>query len=333
MLRLCLLALLVPLPLAAADENDDVSTRHFKRNIFLDGAKDYRPAVAFQHEMSAPGDAVRFELVFKRGLVRKKGRGTTAGIYLEYNDATRPTHSKTNPFCPIPLQKGWNPEWKSFVGDGFKFPNPEDGYWYTWGRQREPLARPVLVRFPERGRYRIRIKGVTDEQDRDIRAATLVGITEIGVGPALPAIVRRATPARPGELLPPIPAPVPGAKERLFVPTGRAATSILAIERESPRSVAAGEEFTVTIRVRNLTAHPIDGLTIVEEGAKLDVLTDEAGLEHHADSRLRWPLGTLRARSTKTLTFRAKVRTPGAMARRVRAVFRSVELDQTLEVR
>jgi len=143
---------------------------HFERNVRLDGATRFRPAVAFQHEMRTAERRVTLHLVFKRGL---KG---TSGVVVEVNDATRKTHPEKNPFA---AWRAPSPHWKA---------GKRPGVWFTSARTTKRLERPIVLRFDKPGRYRIRISGLPDEGRRE--APTLVGITE-GVDDDVPKNPRR----------------------------------------------------------------------------------------------------------------------------------------------
>ncbi len=320
-------ALLLLLALPAAAEHDD---RFFERNVFLDGETCYRPAVGYQHEMTAPGREVVLHLVWRRGLYRLsqtgKARGTTAGVFIEANDATRPTHPRDNPFCPIPVQRGWNPDWTDCVDDAaWPWPNEEPGYWYTWDRRKECLERPIVLRFAEAGRYRIRIAGVVDEQRTDIRVPTLMGITEVDAG--------FAPEAAPPEAFAREPEPERKRRVELAYPTGRRATSLLLLERETPLRMREGERFTYVIRVKNLTRDPIEGVAVVEDGDALKDARGDPPPRVGERGELFWDLGDLAPREEREIRVEASAAGAGPLVRSVRVLLESPPLSQAADVR
>jgi len=319
-----LLTALVLLPLSAAGAAEKrPEGRYYPIGVFLAGGTQERAPVEALHVMRAPARDVILHIVFEKGLYRlsRTGatRGTTAGVYIEVNDAELPTHPVRNPFCPIPVDRGRNPDWKEFVERDFPFPNPEPGYWYTWAKVRETLERPIHLHFSEPGRFRIRVRGVTDLRRKDIRVATLAGITEVGAAPE-PEI----------KLAP----PAAGARRvELAVPTGRRATSVFLVQREAPPTVKAGETFPYTIRVINLTGDAIENVQVVESGEEeLRIEGSTPPFKRIAGPALAWELGTLRARETRTIKVRAAAVRAGSLVRALTLRWDSKPLLQIVDV-
>jgi len=297
--------------------------RYYPIGIFLAGGTRERAPVEALHVMHAPARDVILHLVFEKGLYRisqtGKTRGTTAGVYIELNDAELPTHPVRNPFCPLPVDRGRNPDWKEFVERDFPFPNPVPGYWYTWAKVRETLERPIRLHFDEPGRYRIRVRGVTDLRRKDVRVATLAGITEVGTAPD--RTIKLAPPAA-------------GARRvELAVPTGRRATSVFLLQREAPPAVKAGATFGYTLRVINLSGEAVENVQVVESGEEeLRIEGSSIPFRRIPGPALAWALGTLRPRETRTIRVRATAVRAGSLVRGVTLRWDSKPLLQIVDV-
>ncbi len=269
--------------------------RFAEKSVYLDGGVGNRPPIEHIHEMAGPAREVVLHLSFRKGLFRlsKTGdrKGTFGGLYVEVNDGTRPTDPIQNPYKPIAVQRANNADWMDFVANDFPYPNPEPGYWYTWGRSTEDLKRSLRLDLGARSRYRIRVRGVVDDRREVVRVPTLVGITEVDDAAATEAPREQAAPKA-----------VTGKSELAF-PTGDKETSVLWIEREAPISVRPGEKFTYTIRVTNLTDMDVGAVTVVEEGAgRIDLVRSDPPYDGEKEEVVSWRLGTIPARGTKVVT-------------------------------
>ncbi len=279
----------------------EIRGRFAEKNVYLDGGVGNRPPVEHIHEMTGQAREVVLHLALRKGIYRlsKTGdrKGTFSGLYIEVNDATRPADPLQNPYKPIAVQRGNNPDWIDFVANDFPYPNPEPGYWYTWGRSTEELKRPLRLDLGARGSYRIRIRGVLDDRREAVRVPTLVGITEVddaAAPTAAPTPEARATEVTQKAVT---------GKSELAFPTGDRETSVLWIEREAPISVRPGEKFTYTIRVTNLTDMDVGTVTVVEEGAgRIDLVRSEPPYDGEKEEVVSWRLGTIPARGTKLVT-------------------------------
>ncbi len=285
----------------------------------LNGALGEQPATEYVYEMKSKSREVILHLEYKRGLHRlskhKHARGTTAGVYIEVNDADGATHPVRNPFCPLPVQRKWNVDWKEFVDAKFPHPNPQAGYWYTWAKTRSPLKRPIRLRFAEAGRFRIRIRGVTREHRKNMSAATLTGVTEILSGPA-PDYRKRVV----DDLV----------RVTRFVPTGRRRTSVLLLERELPNNIRVGVAFQYTIRVTNLRDQPVTDIVLRESGD--GTLDYKKGVRAELGGAATWNLGTIPPKGSKTLKITAIAVKPGPLRRALSVRYDSSPLAQTVSV-
>jgi hypothetical protein len=76
--------------------------------------------------------------------------------------------------------------------------------------------------------------------------------------------------------------------------------------------------------VRNLLDRPIDEVTVVERGRALVVKSATPAAEAREGGELRWTIGRLPARATRTIVVEA--RAPEGTTRRVRVLFASAPL-------
>jgi hypothetical protein len=293
------------------------------------------------YEMRGPAPEVILHLVWKKGLYRKSRhdntRGTTAGVYLELNDADEPTHPVRNPFVPLPLQPGLNPDWKEFVARDFPHPNPQPGYWYTWARNTNALTRPLRIRFAAPGRYRIRVRGVAPDFRKEKREPTLTAVTEVG-----PALDRTAPDYRkkvmPGEAdaaqgpetaLEEVEAE-PTDPNALAIPTGDRETSVLLVRRDAPADAKVGAAYRYEISVTNLTKEPVLGVVLIETGETKLKYGD--GPTDADETTASWDLGTLEAGETKKVAGEATPLEAGELVRAVIVRFDSTPLVQVANV-
>jgi len=314
-------ALLALMPLVAAAPGRD--SRTFEMRVFLDGASQYRPPVELLHEMSAPALEVVLHLEFRSGLYRVsktgKTRGTTAGIYLEANDAEAPENDPQNPYKPIPFEPYRNGEWKECVAADFPYPNPEPGYWYTFAGTGGKLKRDLRIALSEPQRLRIRIRGVTEEIPNVHRVPTLVAITELGIREGA------APPAPPPA---PAPEPPPVNRARLPFPGVPGLPDLLELERESPSLIRPGEPFEMTLRVRNLTAQTLSRIAVVESGeGEFRVESAPEEVDRGQEGLLVWRIATLGPNATAVASLTVRAPAEGIPARRTTLSLESAPLD------
>lgn len=329
-MRILLVLFLLPLIGLAGPEG-----RRYDVNVHLAGRTEARPPAEIVYEMRGPAPEVVLHLVWRNGLYRKSRhdntRGTTAGVYLELNDADLATHPVRNPFVPLPLQPGLNPDWKDFVARDFPFPNPEPGYWYTWAKHPDPLERELRIRFAAPGRYRIRVRGVLPDDRKDKREPTLQAVTEIGPALDRPAPDYRKkvmSPDEPGAAA--VPELEPDDPNALAVPTGHRATSVLLVRREAPAEVSVGTAYHYEISVTNLTKEPVVGVVLIETGETK--LKYGAGPTDADETTASWDLGTLEAGETKKVGGEATPLQEGELVRAVIVRYDSTPLVQTATV-
>lgn len=309
-MRILLVLALLPFVGLAGPEG-----RRYAVNVHLAGRDQARPAVEVVHEMRGPAKEIILHFLWERGFYRKSKhdntRGTTGGVYIEVNDADEPTHPVRNPFSPLPVQAGANPDWKEYVGRDFPYPNPEAGYWYTWAKERKPFERVIRLKFVGAGRYRIRVRGVLVDEKKDKRVPTLTAITEIGR-----ALDRDAPDYRKKTLT---------EEQGLVVPKG-----VLQVQRDAPAEVKVGAPFNSVITVKNLTDEPVLGVVVIETGqGKLKYA------EGPTDADLRtasWDIGTLKPNETRRILVQATPLEAGALTRAVIVRYDSKPLLQTTTV-
>ncbi len=272
-----------------------------------------QPAIEVLHTMKSVAREVVLDIVFADGLHRRKGRGTTSGVYIEVNDAEQPTHPVRNPFAPLPVDRRHNREWKDFVSREFPYPNPEPGYWYTWGKQRQPLKRPIKLRFAHAGRYRIRVRGVLPPDGQGPHTPTLMRVIEVGHGILAPHL------------------PVGWQRAERALPTGERETSSLLIQRDAPKTVAVGETFEYIVRVRNISTRKISNVSLVERGAEgVAILKSSAAMQVESPGVCSWAIGALEAGATREVKLSARIDTEGAPERHLHARWLSAPATQKI---
>lgn len=158
---------------------------------------------------------------------------------------------------------------------------------------------------------------------------SLIGIVLIAgglVGCADRGAPRTTTTAQAGAPPPPAAAekeaPPPGAppeaqrgmqRYELAYPTGDRETAAVLVEKFTPGEVRAGQRYTYTIRVTNLTDAPLSNVTINETAKGIEI---EEGRPARTRVRIRepgrWVIGMLPPGATETIEVTAVARGPGA---------------------
>lgn len=166
--KLVLLPALASAALAAPGIEADL----YDKFVYLAPGDDPHNPEFVEHEMENEGVEVHVLLRFRFGLygIGRLGelQPAVAGVILQLNDATRPTDEK-NPFVVARLQRDANPDWFS----------DEPGVWLTRARTNENLERTIIFRLPGKGRYRVRITGLFNDNAIERRVPILTGVAEV----------------------------------------------------------------------------------------------------------------------------------------------------------
>lgn len=99
--------------------------------------------------------------------------------------------------------------------------------------------------------------------------------------------------------------------QRAF-PTGQAQTSVVLLERFTPRAVRMGRDFDYQVKLTNLTAAAIEDVVLTEQfplNFNLGTMTPPP--DRTEGGRAHWNLGTLGPRATKTIQARGTTNSPG----------------------
>jgi hypothetical protein len=168
-----------------------------------------------EYSLEAPAAEVHLVLAFRRGLGTMGERATaalaSAQFLVEYNDADRST-CYWNKYRPLPFDQEANPDW--FNDDD------SPGFYATEGASAEMTGRTLVVRFPSKNRWRVRVTPLLGDTDNVRRSPTLVQVAEL----------RDALPRKFEEL-----DPLPAAVEEIQDPAP-------AVEEEAPAEEVPYEE-------------------------------------------------------------------------------------------
>ena len=178
-MRLFVVLLLVGV---AAAEGPEIEAHLHDKFVYLERGAFSDGPTTVEHAMAAEGVEAHFLFVFRFGLYSIGRRGdvapATAGVHIEFNDATRAT-GPGNPMRPAFLQADLNGEWLGRAS--------RPGAFVTSAASNRRLERRIIVRFARKGRYRLRIRGLFDDSAVARRVPILSGIAEVPDLPGAPA--------------------------------------------------------------------------------------------------------------------------------------------------
>ena len=117
------------------------------------------------------------------------------------------------------------------------------------------------------------------------------------------------------------------------IPTGRVATSAVLVERGTPRMVPVGQPYRYEIRVTNLTGETLEDVAVTEylgSDASLGGAEPEGTAE--LDGGVRWTLGALAPKETRTIRVTAVPGATGTLRNRCEVDYRALAYGDTTVV-
>lgn len=108
-----------------------------------------------------------------------------------------------------------------------------------------------------------------------------------------------------------LPAPASG-RATLAFPTGDRATSVIAVERIAPAEWSVGQTYDYDLQVTNLTGAALNEVVLVERPPAELRISGTTPTATSREGELRWALGSLGPRETKSVRIRAAASAPAA---------------------
>ncbi len=186
------------------DEIGRPFNKNFKLDQGLNGPNDPKPVGEIHtiHAVETPSDGIKLYLVWSSGMLKRdsKGRGmfSAGGVMVEYK-ATGTTPGSKTTFATVDViepkitsaaaaaairagQRPYidlaeNPDWsRDAVQENIRY--KKDGWFWTRGMTTAAIRRLLVVRFPRKATYEIRMSGTFYDDDNDRRQPTLSAVIE-----------------------------------------------------------------------------------------------------------------------------------------------------------